>query len=167
MAQTWTPPFKKPASPNRKPFKDITEDIVCPKKSMPTSLLFNTSTQKRSTLNMIRWMPLFLHRLHLIRFNSKSWFFIASILGNLTYNSRKITKRFEEEWYKSKSNELGSNWDPINTENADNAIIIPLNSNRPIHFRIPRWKPSHIEAMTSLWHEDTIGDVLEIFVSAG
>ena len=54
MAQKWTPSFKKPASPKRKPFKDITEDIVCAKKSMPTPLLFNTSTQKRSTLNMIR-----------------------------------------------------------------------------------------------------------------
>ena len=56
MAQTWTPPFKNSPNSKRKPFKDITQDVVS-KKTKQTSLLMNSSTQKKPILNKIRWNP--------------------------------------------------------------------------------------------------------------
>ena len=68
---------------------------------------------------------------------------------------------------KDKGIKLRSDWDSINVENADDAVIIPLDGDWTVHLGVPWGESSHIETVTAFGHKDTVGDVLEVFVGVG
>ncbi len=85
---------------------------------------------------------------------------------NLVKRSNKHNK-YWTKMIKDKGIKLRSDWDSINVENADDAVIIPLDGDWTVHLGVPWGESSHIETVTAFGHKDTVGDVLEVFVGVG
>ena len=58
-----------------------------------------------------------------------------------------------------------SNSNPIDINNGNNILIIPLDSKRAIHLNIPGTDATHIKSISSLGHNNAINDIFKVIIS--